>query len=133
MRDGIDFAERFGGELRKAFDGGKRCYKVPYGRYPLEPAGSGPHIKIEGLKRGDGDEFIIDLTGATFIGNDIYKGLLLIKDCENIIFRGGTLSYAAPTMTQGVVDKVGDGGLSIEITLDEGYPELLPEQRTPTC
>lgn len=90
---------------------------LPPGIYRSDvPAGSQAHLVIE---KAHGVRIVAD--GVTMICTRLTRAIS-IKDCEGLTIRGLTLDYDPLPFTQGRVIALTDGGKTIHIQLDKGYP-----------
>lgn len=89
---------------------------------PLSAVESGskdPHATI-----ADINDVLVDGPEATFVFTNPTRAGLRFTNGSNITFRGLTFDYDPVPFTQGEIVELDDGGETITLALDEGYPSL---------
>ena len=98
---------------------------IPSGTYEV-PAGLPPekvynfHLRVTAAH-----DMEIDATGVTLIFPKRSQGTIAFIDCHNVTFRGATLRRKTSPICQGVIEAMREGGKSIDVRIDKGYPTDL--------
>ena len=100
---------------------GRHTLTIPPGVYEIpsaEPAGKrNIHLRVTGARDLD-----IEAAGVTLVFADRYQHSLGFMDCTNVTFRGATLRRKTSSISQGVIAAIREGGKSIDVRIDKGYP-----------
>ena len=121
------------GSVQRAIDEAIRLrlpkLTIPPGTYEVPP-GLPPekaynfHLRVTGAK-----DLEIDATGVTLIFPARKQNSMAFIDCENVTFRGATLKRKVGAVSQGVIEAIRNGGKSIDIRIDAGYPADIDDHK----
>jgi hypothetical protein len=104
--------------IEAAYKTGAKKAIIPAGTYVIEPS-DGRNIELTNLR-----DFEIDATGVTFVFTDSTDASVVLKNCRSTTLRGLTVRQAVLPFTQGTIESIADDGMSYDIRLDRGYPQL---------
>ncbi len=104
--------------IEVAFKAGQRKAIIPADTYFIEPSG-GKNIYLTNLSN-----FEIDATGVTFVFTDSRYASVVLENCHDTTLRGLTIRQAVLPFTQGTIESIAADGMSYDIQIDKGYPQL---------
>lgn len=96
---------------------------IPPGTYEVPPGGPPEKAYNFHLRVTGGKDLEIDATGVTFVFPKRAQNSMAFIDCENVTFRGATLKRKTSPVSQGVIEAIRDSGKSIDVKVDDGYPD----------
>ena len=105
-------------QVQSAYDAGKRSVRLKPGTYHVAPTGpDGPALFFQDL-----NDFRIDAEGVRLELPDNTRDGVLFYRCNNVTFRGATITPRIPPTTQGTITRV--DGATYEFRVENGYPSL---------
>ena len=108
----------------EAHRAGQKKVTIPPGTYHMA-ATEGARASVLLTKLRD---FEIDATGVEFIGTDRKSTMFFFDRCENVTLRGARLRYDPLPFTQGRIEAIAPDRRSLDIRVDEGYPNDLDDR-----
>lgn len=102
---------------------------IPAGTYEIPPGGPPEKVYNFHLRVTGGKNLEIDATGVTFVFTKRAQNSMAFIDCDNVTFRGATLKRKVGAISQGVIETIRDGGKSIDVRIDAGYPADLEDRK----
>ena len=108
--------------IQTAIRTGQNEVTIPPGIYKLPPlpTGGGPdawHLVIENARNLE-----IKATGVTFVFTDRFRSAMTLQKCENVIFRGATLTRETSPSSQGRIEALSPENNTVDVRIAKGYP-----------
>lgn len=105
-------------QVQSAYDAGERSVRLKPGTYHVAPTDpNGPALFFQDL-----NDFSIDAEGVKLELLDNTRDGVLFYRCNNVTFRGATITPRIPPTTQGTITRV--DGATYEFQIESGYPSL---------